>query len=146
MESVQPQQTDTIQITKTLHFGQITRFCDIDDEKLKALNPQYLTDIIPGAYRTCVLTLPLQFIRPLLEAGDSLYEYDKETFFPKSKLAYIDDDMTNRITYITHNIKSGETLGGIARKYHTTVANIKNWNNLKSDNIRAGRTLRIYNR
>lgn len=146
MESVQPQQTDTIQITKNLHFGQITHFCDIDDEKLKALNPQYLTDVIPGAYRTCVLTLPLQFIRPLLEAGDSLYEYNKETFFPKSKLAYIDDDMTNRITYITHNIKSGETLGGIARKYHTTVANIKNWNNLKSDNIRAGRTLRIYNR
>ena len=54
--------------------------------------------------------------------------------------------MTNRVTYITHKIKSGETLGSIAIKYHTTVKNIKNWNNLKSDIIRAGKTLRIYNR
>ena len=110
------------------------------------MNPQYLTDVIPGAYRTCVLTLPQQFIRPLLEAGDSLYEYDTENLFPKAKLAAINDDMTNRVTYVTHKIKSGETLGSIARKYHTTVRNIKNWNNLKSDNIRAGKTLRIYNR
>ena len=102
--------------------------------------------MIPGAYRTCILTLPQQYIRPLIEAGDSLYEYDKEKYFPKSKLAYIDDDMKNRVTYVTHKIKAGETLGGIAIKYHTTVKNIKNWNNLKSDNIRAGKTLRIYNR
>ncbi len=146
MESVRPQQTDTLLIGRNLHFSQITHFCDISTDELKALNPQYLTDVIPGAYRTCVLTLPQQFIRPLLEAGDSLYEYDTENLFPKAKLAAINDDMTNRVTYVTHKIKSGETLGSIARKYHTTVRNIKNWNNLKSDNIRAGKTLRIYNR
>ena len=146
MESVRPQQTDTLLIGRNLHFNQIKHFCDISTDELKALNPQYLTDVIPGAYRTCVLTLPQQFIRPLLEAGDSLYEYDIENLFPKSKLAAIDDDMTNRVTYITHKIKSGETLGSIAIKYHTTVRNIKNWNNLKIDIIRAGRTLRIYNR
>ena len=146
MESVRPQQTDTLLIGRNLHFRQITHFCDISTDELKALNPQYLTDVIPGAYRTCVLTLPQQFIRPLLEAGDSLYEYDTENLFPKAKLAAINDDMTNRVTYVTHKIKSGETLGSIARKYHTTVRNIKNWNNLKSDNIRAGKTLRIYNR
>ena len=81
-----------------------------------------------------------------MEAGDSLYEFDKEKYFSKAKLAYIDDDMKNRVTYVTHKIKEGETLGHIAIKYHTTVKNIKNWNNLKSDNIRAGKTLRIYNR
>ncbi|MBO4268691.1 MAG: transglycosylase SLT domain-containing protein [Bacteroidaceae bacterium] len=146
MESVRPQQTDTLQIGRNLHFSQITHFCDISTDELKALNPQYLTEVIPGAYKTCVLTLPQQFIRPLLEAGDSLYEYDKERLFPKSRIAAIDDDMSNRVTYVTHKIKSGETLGSIARRYHTTVSNIKNWNNLKSDNIRAGKTLRIYNR
>ena len=146
MTSARPNQTDTLHINHNVHIGQIIHYSGISQDEFKALNPQYLTEIIPGAYRTCVLTLPQQYIKPLVEAGDSIYEYDKEKFLPKSKLAYIDDDMKNRVTYITHKIKEGETLGGIAIKYHTTVKNIKNWNNLKSDNIRAGKTLRIYNR
>jgi membrane-bound lytic murein transglycosylase D len=146
MTSSRPAQTDTLQVNRNLHIGQIVHYSGISQEEFKALNPQYLTDIIPGAYRTCVLTLPQQYIKPLVEAGDSLFEYDKEKFFTKAQLAYIDDDMKNRVTYVTHKIKEGETLGHIAIKYHTTVKNIKNWNNLKSDNIRAGKTLRIYNR
>ena len=146
MISETPPVNDTIVIRKNLHNQQIIHFCGIDIDELKALNPQYLTDIIPGAHRPCVLTLPQQYITPLLEAGDSLYTFDSEKLFTKSQLAYIDNDMNNRITYTTHKIKSGETLGSIARKYHTTVKNLKSWNNLKSDNIRAGKTLKIYNR
>lgn len=43
----------------------------------------------------------------------------------------------------THKIKSGENLSVIARKYGVTVTQIRNANGLKSNNIRAGRTLRI---
>ncbi|MHC5310231.1 LysM peptidoglycan-binding domain-containing protein [Myroides sp. LJL116] len=43
----------------------------------------------------------------------------------------------------SHTIKSGESLSGIARKYGTTVAQIKKANNLKSDNIVAGKKLSI---
>jgi len=43
----------------------------------------------------------------------------------------------------SHTIKSGDTLGGIARKYGTTVAKLKAANGLKSDLIRAGKTLKI---
>ena len=44
---------------------------------------------------------------------------------------------------ISHTIKRGEVLGTIARKYGVTVAQIKNANGLRSDNIRAGQTLSI---
>ncbi len=43
----------------------------------------------------------------------------------------------------THTIRPGDTLGGIARKYGTTVAKLKAANGLKSDLIRAGKTLKI---
>lgn len=43
----------------------------------------------------------------------------------------------------THTIRSGDTLSGIARKYGTTVAKLKAANGLKSDLIRAGKTLKI---
>lgn len=44
---------------------------------------------------------------------------------------------------ITHKIKSGETLSGIANKYKTTVAQLKKANGLKNNNIRAGANLKI---
>ncbi len=43
----------------------------------------------------------------------------------------------------THVVKSGETLSQIARKHGVTVKQIKNWNNLKSDNIQIGQKLII---
>lgn len=43
----------------------------------------------------------------------------------------------------THKIKSGENLSTIARKYGVTVTQIKSANGLKSNSIRAGKSLRI---
>lgn len=50
---------------------------------------------------------------------------------------------SNTPKIITHKIKSGETLSGIANKYKTTVAQLKKTNNLKTNNIRAGANLKI---
>ena len=144
MKPAVTQMTDTLMIGKNLHMEQVLEFCDIDKDEFKSLNPQYLTDVIPGTYRPCVLTLPTGAIRQLLEAGDSLYTYNQEILFPASRNKVIDDTMSGRQTYITHKIAEGESLSTIARKYHTTVKNIKSWNNMTSDKIRAGKTLKIY--
>jgi nucleoid-associated protein YgaU len=50
---------------------------------------------------------------------------------------------TSRSSSRTHTIKSGDTLSGIARKYGTSVSKLKAANGLKSDLIRAGKTLKI---
>ena len=47
----------------------------------------------------------------------------------------------NGVTYYT--IKKGDTLGGIAKKFHCTVKQLKQWNGLKSDAIREGKKLKI---
>ena len=46
-------------------------------------------------------------------------------------------------TFTTYTIKRGDNLGKIARKYHVTVDSLMKWNNLKSDFIREGDTLKI---
>jgi len=43
-----------------------------------------------------------------------------------------------------HKVRAGETLGGIARRYHVSVSQLKAWNRLGAKGvIRAGQTLRI---
>jgi len=44
---------------------------------------------------------------------------------------------------IVHKIKNGEALSIIADKYNISVAELKRYNGLKSNNIRAGKTLKI---
>lgn len=40
-----------------------------------------------------------------------------------------------------HVVAAGQTLSSLAKKFNTTVADIKKWNNLKSDNINLGQKL-----
>ena len=42
-----------------------------------------------------------------------------------------------------YTVKAGDTLASIAKKYHTTVSNLKKWNKLKSDKIRVKQRLRV---
>ncbi len=46
-----------------------------------------------------------------------------------------------RVHWTRHVVKPGDTLGGIARKHHTTVATLQRSNNLNSTLIRAGHSL-----
>ena len=42
-----------------------------------------------------------------------------------------------------HVVKKGDTLGSIAKKYHVTVKQLKQWNGLKNDFIREGQKVCI---
>ncbi|OMC83088.1 LysM peptidoglycan-binding domain-containing protein [Viridibacillus sp. FSL H8-0123] len=44
---------------------------------------------------------------------------------------------------VFYTVQKGNTLSAIAKKYSTTVANLKKWNNLKSDMIYVGQKLKI---
>lgn len=42
-----------------------------------------------------------------------------------------------------HTVKAGETLFSISREYNLTVSELRDWNNLESDNLQPGQTLRV---
>ncbi len=43
----------------------------------------------------------------------------------------------------THRVRSGETLSGIAVRYHVSVGQLRAWNGLRGSAIRAGQVLRV---
>ena len=141
-----PLSVDTLCINRLMHFGQIASTIDIPMETLRQLNPQYKLDIIPATTKTYTLVLPqrkvAQYIAHEQEimAKDSTYlkEYINPANIDKKRA-----EMGNTI----HTVRSGETLSGIAHKYHISTAQIMRSNKLKNANrLRIGQKLIIERR
>ena len=147
MEPNLPIATDTIHVNRNLHFKQIAEVCGADIEEIRALNPQFLKDIIPGENETYVLRLTNNTITKFIENEEAVYNHDVEKYFPKvdiDKMLKEAKENNGAGNLIRHKIKNGETLGGIALKYKVSVKQIMKWNNMKNTNIRAGKYLKIY--
>ena len=145
MESKLPLATDTIMVNRLLHFDQIVAVCDIDMETLRGLNPQYKENVIPGKFLPGALRLPEDKIRDFILSGDFIYNYEREKYFSEEKVKVLKNQATNS-GFVIHKIRSGESLSTIAHRYRVTIAELKRWNGLKSNNIVAGKTLKIYPR
>lgn len=145
-----PVATDTIMISKDLHMDQIVDLCHVEKEELKALNPQYRTDLIPGASHACTLKLPTTAVNAFLEAGDSIYNYRSNELFKNRKEVSLASETTTKSASTksksggkTITVKSGESLGVLAKRYHTTVSKLQRLNGIRGTNIRAGQKLKV---
>lgn len=137
-----PAHVDTFEIRRNLHFTQISEVVGVPSDLLRNINPQYTHDIIPGNEGPHILRLPSQFTTAFIDREDSLYTYKAEELFSPVTLESIKNESSP--TRITYRVKKGDYLGKIAAAHHVTVAQIKNWNNLRNNNLRIGQTLVIY--
>ena len=142
-ESVEmPVHVDTFKITKQLHLKQVCDLTGAPLDELKNLNPQYRHEIIPGNDREYILRLPYIYSNSFIEHEDSLYRHKTEEYFNPVTIKKIKEGGDGE--RIVYKVKNGDYLGKIASRHRCTVAQIKRWNNLKSNNIRVGQRLVIY--
>lgn len=134
--------TDTVTVHDVLHFDQLNEMLGVPMTDLKFFNPQYKADIIPAtSSKPCSLTLPKKYIGPYIDHEKELYTFKTKSGIDKEKLQERMKSISDRSVHV---VKKGETLSTIARKYHVSVSQLKQWNNLKSDRISIGQRLVVY--
>lgn len=139
---------DTIITTHRQHLKQIADNVDIPLAELRRLNPQYPRDIIPGG-KSYAICLPIEKAGMYIDLQDTILAYRAEELIHNRRdeiellhrTSVNGGYSINGVTY--YKIKEGDTLGGIAKKFRVSVKQLKAWNGLKSDMIRAGKTLKI---
>lgn len=114
---------EKVNITKQLDLARAAELAEISIEDLYILNPSF------NQWATSPEG-PHYLLLPVSKSADF-----------KTKLAALPD--SQRLKWVRHKVKNGETLGQIARRYRTTVTQIKQANPIKNNLIRAGKHLLI---
>ena len=97
--------------------------------------------------RGMMLTVPASFKSPKPEVLAPDFEDPRTStdYVPERKIGLPGriDGNSVPIERITHTVRRGETLRGIASKYGVPVADLRQWNRIKTASVRTGTRLRI---
>ncbi|NNJ89030.1 MAG: LysM peptidoglycan-binding domain-containing protein [Eudoraea sp.] len=137
-------ETDTVHVKRLITFDQISKLVDVSVEELVVMNPSYKLNIIPNIPgKNYSLRLPKAEIGKFVANEEAIYAYvEKELKTQESPLP----QMVKAEERIRYRVRSGDYLGRIAERYGVRVSQIKNWNGLKSNNLRIGQRLTIFPR
>ena len=141
---------DTVHVTRRIHFDQISDVLGISRDELRALNPQYRKDLIPGDIKPYALVLPTLQVYAFLANEDSIAAHNAYLYARRdmvepaaagsgsdSKGEYVDELVTKY-----HTVKRGETLASIAKTYGVSAASIRKTNKI-GKRVTRGQKLKI---
>lgn len=163
MRTQLPAKTDTIIVSRDVHLKQFAEVCGVDIDELRSLNPQYRRDIVNGSNKPSVIRMPATMTNTFIANEDSIYNYQAETLFTRRSLVEVDNSSkvssssksssskksssrkkrTRRTRSKSVTIRKGDTLSEIAERNNTTVSKLRRLNNIKGNNIRAGKKIRV---
>ncbi|WP_323787453.1 LysM peptidoglycan-binding domain-containing protein [Psychroserpens sp.] len=137
-------ETDTIHVKKMITLDQVSELLKVPIEELQFLNPSYKLDVIPFIKgEDYTLRLPREAVGKFVTNENQIYAYAEKELNKREKPLPQFFDSDSKVRY---RVRSGDFLGKIARKYGVRVSQIKQWNGLRSNNLKIGQRLTIYPR
>ena len=122
-----PERTDTVVVNNNLSLASISKFCDIDIDMLRELNPQYRRDVVNGLTEPSIIRMPISAINRFVEQEDSIISYDIARYgrrmyaeVEESKPRTTTTTSTNRYRYRYNNYRHSATNGSRHSKRENT--------------------------
>ncbi|SEL58786.1 LysM peptidoglycan-binding domain-containing protein [Parapedobacter koreensis] len=132
--------TETVWVQKFIPFGGVAQALDIDEDIIKSLNPAYKRGIVNGSPE-----FPKRLILPEVqpEAYSALYAALNNPSGTPTLMNAANSTNVGQET-LTHRVRKGETLDGIAKRYGVTVQDLRVWNSIKKNIIVPGQRLDVH--
>ncbi|MDR0982813.1 MAG: transglycosylase SLT domain-containing protein [Culturomica sp.] len=147
---------DSIIVTDALHFEQLANNMDISVEELRAINPQYIKDIVPAGYgKTYSVKLPYEYIGSFIDNQDSIFAYKRGFYFNERDRMVNPNERFKRYAHVAsvsgdkvrmvYTVRDGDVAGKIADDFGVRLSDLCYWNNLnRKRTVRIGQKLNIY--
>jgi membrane-bound lytic murein transglycosylase D len=148
-----PTMCDSIVLTRSLHFDQVSQLLGISNEELRDLNPQYIRDVVPAGFgRAYALRLPYNHVGPFIDNQDTIFAHRRAYYFnnndrtvnPRDRVRVHAPTPPKNAARVTYAVKNGDVLGTIAERFNVKLADLRYWNNITGNIIRVGQKLSIY--
>ncbi|RLJ63325.1 membrane-bound lytic murein transglycosylase D [Lacinutrix venerupis] len=137
-------ETDTIHVKQMITLDQVSEFTGVKMEVLQFLNPSYKLDVIPYIKgKNYTLRLPRDVVGTFVNNEKDMYAFAKAEFDKREKPL---PKLLTADTKTRYKVKQGDYLGKIARKFGVRVSQLKQWNGLRSNNLKIGQRLTVYPR
>ena len=171
MQADLPGKTDTVVVSRDVHFEQVAKVLGMEIGQIQQLNPQYRRNIVNGSTRPMALRLPATLVGKFIDHEDSIYAYRPDVLLAKRTEVDVNEDVPSYSRHSSSSsrskssssrnsrhkgkkgkknkggrnvtIRQGDTLSEIAKRNGTTVKKLKKLNKISSSSIRAGKKLRI---
>lgn len=143
--------TDTVHVNRRIHFDQISEVLAIPMDELRALNPQFRQDVIPGDIKPYALVLPSLQTLAYIANEDSIANHNATRYARRGVVEPSSGSSVGRDSrgeyyeeevIIYHTVRRGETLSKIAQKYGVSVNDIRKLNKV-GKSVKRGKKLKI---
>ena len=149
-----PVQTDTLLISQSLDLERLAVQLQLEKDELTKLNPEIRKAVLPATIRNYPLKVPAQKREILAMNRAAILDSSRVPVFvrpepatllasinPLKKISTADSAATDSLHLIDYVVKKGDYLEDIARKHQVTIAQLKAWNQLKSNTLITGQKL-----
>ncbi len=133
---------DTVMIYDQVTLSKIASHIVTDVSLLALLNPSLKKRSIPASNSGYALRLPINKLVKFEELRDSIFKAPTPAELIATKAE--EEKPSAELVKVYYRIKPGDNLGFVAEWYDVSLSNLRYWNGLKGNTIRAGQTLRIF--
>ena len=135
-------EVDTVQVCYPLDLAAVAVLTGGTAQELRDLNPTFKRGVVPDVDEPVSLYLPREAVGVFV-SNEEMMRYSFQAAQPSATtMDRAAADVPKQATEErSHTVRSGESLGLIAKKYGTSVSAIKQLNGLRSDRIHAGQKL-----
>ena len=139
-----PAKTDTILVSRDVHFKQIAQVLNVDEELVRSLNPQYRKDIVIGYIKPSTLRLPVDKINSFIDQEDSVYAYNADVLLTKRSEVEVAQEVpsySSGRTSVSSSRKSYSRSKSKRSRHKSSRSSRRRRSSKKSVTIRGGDTL-----
>lgn len=136
-------EVDTMQIRYPLELDRLAAILGADSTELRDLNPVFKAGFVPAMGGPATVYIPRSLTATYIQYEDTIsrsYVPDVSTPAPAT-YASVPQGSSKRYTHV---VRRGESLGLIAQRNRVSIQDLRRWNHLRGDHIRAGQRLVLH--
>ena len=117
-----PERTDTVIVDRNISLSTISKFCDINIDLLRELNPQYRRDLVNGSTEPSTIRMTIPSMNKFLELQDTIFSYDASHVGGKHAYAAVEEKGSSRESTSRRSSDSRSSASRSSRRSSSSAA------------------------